>query len=111
MSNHYLTVTGLSAITNDPKTFDASNGNQCILLSLATRDFFMDKNGVAQTNVTYIDAEFWNSPETIKGLNLKKGDLVEFKGKINESTWETKDTGEKRKKHFLKLKSLNKVEE
>lgn len=110
MSNHFLTVTGLSAITNDPKILDASNGKQCILFSLATRDFYMDKNGVAQSNVTYIDAEFWNSVETIKGLNLKKGDLVEFKGKINESTWEAKESGEKRKKHFLKLKSLNKVQ-
>lgn len=111
MNNHFLTITGLGAITNDPKTIDSSNGVQCLLLSLAAREFFMDKNGTAQTSVTYIDTEYWASPETIKNLNIKKGDLVEFKGKLNESSWEVKDTGEKRKKHFVRIRTLRKFEE
>jgi len=111
MNNQFLTVTGLGALTNDPKIIETSNGVQCLLLSLGAREFFMDKSGSAQTNITYIDTEYWASPETIKNLNIKKGDLVEFKGKLNESSWEAKESGEKRKKHFVRIRTIRKFEE
>lgn len=111
MSQNFLTITGLAAITSDPKTIEASNGKHCLSLSLAARDFFMDKSGMPQTVITYIDVEYWATSEIIKNLNLKKGDQVEFKGKLNESSWEQKDTGEKRRKHFVRIKTIKKFEE
>ena len=111
MSTNFLTVIGFAAIVTDPKIIESTNGGQCFAASVAARDFFLDKNGIAQTNVTYIDIEYWTSPDVIKNLNLKKGDIVEFKGKLNESQWESKETTEKRKKHYVKIKLLKKHEE
>lgn len=111
MLQNFLTVNGLAAITSDPKIIEASSGSHGLSLSLGVREFFMNRNGLPQSIATYIDAELWSLPEQIKNLNLKKGDQVEFKGKLNESSWEQKDTGEKRKKHFIKLKTIKKFEE
>jgi single-stranded DNA-binding protein len=111
MSNLNLTISGIAVITSDPKIIESSTGTPCLVVPVGAREFYMDKNGSPQTTITYIDLEFWTTSENIKLLTFEKGDTVEFKGKLNEAHWENKDTLEKRKKHFVKVKNLKKLEE
>lgn len=110
MSFSFLKTTTVGDLAGEPKTFTGKSGSICISGALAVRRFHMDMNNVPQTNLTFIDWEYWCPSEDAPKCNFKKGDRLEMTGDLYERIWQT-DTGVKRRKHYLKAKSIKKLEE
>lgn len=109
MQTSYLRTKAVGVLAGEPKAFTASTGMSGLSGSLAIRRFYVDKDNNPQTNITYIDWEYWYFKESENELVFKKGDYLEVEGEVYEKNWET-PTGEKRKKHFIKAKSVAKSE-
>lgn len=110
MQTSYLRTKAVGVLAMEPKSFNASTGMAGLSGSLAIRRFYVDKDNNPQTTITYIDWEYWYNKESEKEFNFKKGDYLEVEGEVYEKSWDT-PTGEKRRKHFIKAKSVAKSEE
>ena len=110
MQTSYLRTKAVGVLSNEVKSFESSTGMSGLSGSLAIRRFYVDRENNPQTNITYIDWEYWYFKDSGKELVFKKGDYLEVEGEVYEKNWEA-STGEKRKKHFIKAKSVAKSEE
>lgn len=109
MQISYLTTKAIGALSGELKTFNASSGMIGLTGSIAVRRFYVDRENQPQTNLTYIDWEYWHHKEEQSLLEFKKGDYLKIEGEIYEKNWEM-PTGEKRRKHYLKARSISKCE-
>ena len=110
MQTSYLTTKAIGALSGELKTFNAiSSGMLGLTGSIAVRRFYVDKENQPQTNLTFIDWEYWHHMEEQPLLKFKKGDYLKIEGELYEKNWET-STGEKRRKHYLKARSVSKCE-
>lgn len=94
-------------IGGELKTVNFQNGGQVVSFSLATNQFYKDKDGQKQTNTQ------WHSVKIFGGLGeaaskiLSKGDKVLISGTLKYDEFETKE-GVKKTSAFIEVSSFEK---
>lgn len=62
------------------------------------------------TRTLYLDATAWEHTAERMAENIKKGDQVYVVGRLETQEWEDKQTGQKRSKPLLQLRTIRKFE-
>jgi single-strand DNA-binding protein len=94
MSNTYI-----GRLVRDPeiKTISTSKGDT----NLVKGTIAYDKGWGSRKHPVFLDWQLWGrQAETIKA-NFGKGDGIILMGSIDMDTWEDRNTGAKRSKHFI----------
>ena len=94
-------------ITRDPETRTTPSGAQVTGFSIAVNRVFKDSSGNKQEKTSFFDCSAWGGQgETIANY-LKKGDPILVSGRLDQRSWEDKETGQKRSRVELVVEDFN----
>lgn len=80
----------------DPEVKYTPSGMAVAKFSLATNERFKDKSGEWQDRTEWHNIVAWQRLAEIVGEYLKKGSKVYIEGRLQTSSWEDKQSGEKK---------------
>lgn len=83
-------------LTRDPELRTTTNGHNVCAFSVAVNRTYKDANGNNQESVSYIDCNAWGKAAEIINQYMKKGSGILVSGRLNQRTWDDKETGKKR---------------
>lgn len=69
--------------------------NKVVEVSVVTND--------SRGNGHFFTVQLWDSGAEAFAQHIKKGDLVAFDFELRQERWESKETGEKKQKHVLRV--------
>jgi single-strand DNA-binding protein len=83
-------------VGQDPEVKYTASGVPVAKVSLATNDRFKDRNEQWQDRTEWHSIVAWQRLAEIVGEYVRKGSKLYVEGKLQTSSWEDKQTGEKR---------------
>lgn len=83
-------------VGRDPEVKFSPNGTPVAKLSIATNERYKDRSGEWQDRTEWHNIVAWQRLAEIMGEYVKKGTKLYIEGKLQTSTWEDKQSGEKR---------------
>jgi single-strand DNA-binding protein len=83
-------------VGQDPEVKYTANGVPVAKVSLATSERFKDRNEQWQDRTEWHSIVAWQRLAEIVGEYVRKGSKLYVEGKLQTSTWEDKQTGEKK---------------
>ncbi len=98
MAKGFNKVILMGNLTRDPETRTTPNGQSVTNFSLAVNRTWKGADGSNQEAVSYIDCVAWGKPGEIIAQYLGKGRAVLVSGRLDQRSWEDKETGGKRSK-------------
>jgi len=92
-------------LTRDPELKQLSSGTQ-----LAKFGFVHSRKFKGEEHPMFIDVTVWGQSAEYVAQNLTKGDKVMLRGRLEQETWDDKQTGAKRSKHTMTAHNVNALE-
>ena len=80
----------------DPEIKFTPNGTQVAKFSLATNERFKDKDGQWQDRTEWHNIVAWARLAEVVGQYVKKGSKLYIEGRIQTSSWDDRETGQKK---------------
>ena len=93
------TVQLIGNLGKDVDLVKFENGNQLAKMSLATNDYYRNKEGEKVEETQWHNLVAWGKKAEVMARILKKGNEVAIQGKLTHRTYEDKD-GKKWKRQF-----------
>ncbi len=97
-------------LTRDPETRTTPNGQSVTSFSLAVNRTWKGADGQQQEAVSFIDCVAWGKAGEIIAQYLGKGRAVLVSGRLDQRSWEDKETGGKRSKVEVVVEDFNFVD-
>ncbi len=86
-------------LTRDPEVKYITSGSAVCELGLAVgRSWFDKQSNSRKEETTFVDVTLWGRTAEIAGEYLAKGRSVLIEGRLQQDTWDDKETGKKRSK-------------
>jgi len=86
----------LGNVGQDPEVKYTASGVPVAKISLATNERFKDKNAAWQDRTEWHTVVVWQRLAEIVGEYVRKGAKLYIEGKLQTSTWEDKQSGERK---------------
>lgn len=83
-------------ITRDPELRTTTNGTKVCGFSVAVNRTYRDASGDMKETVSYIECNAWGRMAETISQYMKKGSGIILSGRLNQRSWDDKDTGKKR---------------
>lgn len=83
-------------VTRDPEMRSTAGGSQVCSFAIAVNRTFRDSSGNQQDQVSYIDCVAWGKSAEIISQYVKKGSALLVSGRLEQRSWEDKNTGQRR---------------
>jgi single-strand DNA-binding protein len=103
-------VTLMGNLTRDPETRTTPGGQSVTSFTLAVNRTWRNANGENQENVSYIDCVAWGKPGEIIAQYLGKGRALLVSGRLDQRSWDDKESGQKRSKIEVVVEDFNFVD-
>ena len=94
-------VTLLGNLTADPELKTLPSGIAAVRFSLALNRVYQDKDGQSVETTTYLDIVAYGKLAEQVADRLTKGSRALVEGRIDNRTWDDKETGQKRSKYEI----------
>lgn len=94
-------------LTRDPETRNTPSGAQVTGFSIAVNRVFRDSSGNKQEKVSFFDCSAWGKMGETIAQYAKKGDSILVSGRLDQRSWEDKETGQKRSRVELVVEDFN----
>jgi single-strand DNA-binding protein len=82
----------------DPEVKYTPSGTPVAKFSLATNESYKDKNGQWQERTEWHNIVVWQRLAEVVGQYVKKGSKLYIEGRLQTSSWDDKETGQKKYK-------------
>jgi len=96
MAKGFNKVILMGNLTRDPETRTTTNGQGVTNFSLAVSRSWKSADGTKQDQVSYINCVAWAKIGEVIAQYLSKGSPVLISGRLEQRTWDDKDSGQKR---------------
>jgi single-strand DNA-binding protein len=93
-------------LTRDPELRTTPSGASVCSFSVAVNRVYRD-NGEQKETVSYIDCSAWNKLGEMIAQYAKKGSGVLVSGRLDQRSWEDKNTGQKRSRVEIVAEDFN----
>ena len=94
-------------LTHDPEVRFIPSGSAVCDISLAVNSQWTDKrSNERKEEVTFVEVTLWGRTAEIAGEYLAKGRPVLIEGRLQQDSWEDKETGQKRSKLKVVAESM-----
>ena len=110
MAKGFNKVILMGNLTRDPETRTTPNGQSVTSFSLAVNRAWRGQDGSQQESVSYIDCVAWGKAGEIIAQYLGKGRAILVSGRLDQRSWEDKETGQKRSKVEVVVEDFNFVD-
>jgi len=97
----------LGNLTRDPETRTTPNGQSVTSFSLAVNRTWRNANGENQESVSYIDCVAWGKAGEIIAQYVSRGRALLVSGRLEQRSWEDKESGQKRSKVEVIVEDFN----
>ena len=94
-------------LTRDPELRTTPNGASVCSFSVAVNRVFKDSNGEQKEDVSYIDCSAWGRLGEMISQYAKKGSGVLVSGRLDQRSWEDKNSGNKRSRVEIVVEDFN----
>lgn len=94
----YNKVILMGNLTRDPELRYTAQGTAVAKLGLAVNRVYKTSSGEKQEETTFVDCTAWARAAEVLCEYKRKGDPLLIDGRLQYSTWEDKETGQKRSK-------------
>lgn len=94
-------------LTRDPELRTTPNGAQVCSFSVAVNRVYRDANGNNQESVSYLDCVAWGRLAETIAQYAKKGSGVLVSGRLEQRSWEDKQSGQKRSRVEIIAEDFN----
>ncbi|MGI0134819.1 MAG: single-stranded DNA-binding protein [Candidatus Micrarchaeaceae archaeon] len=110
MAKGFNKVILMGNLTRDPETRTTPNGQSVTSFSLAVNRTWRGQDGSQQESVSYIDCVAWGKPGEIIAQYLGRGRALLVSGRLDQRSWEDKESGQKRSKVEVVVEDFNFVD-
>lgn len=110
MAKGFNKVILMGNLTRDPEVRTTPSGQSVANFSLAVNRTWKGADGQTQEAVSYIDCVAWGKAGEIIAQYLSKGRPVLVSGRLDQRTWEDKESGGKRSKVEVVVEDFNFVD-
>ena len=110
MAKGFNKVILMGNLTRDPETRTTPNGQSVTNFSLAVNRTWKGADGQTQEAVSYIDCVAWGRPGEVIAQYVSKGRALLVSGRLDQRSWEDKETGGKRSKVEVIVEDFNFVD-
>ena len=107
MAKGFNKVILMGNLTRDPESRTTPNGQSVTNFSLAVNRTWKGADGQQNEDVSYIDCVAWGKPGEIIAQYLGKGRAVLVSGRLDQRSWDDKDSGQKRSKIEVVVEDFN----
>lgn len=107
MAKGFNKVILMGNLTRDPETRNTPSGQSVTNFSLAVNRSWKGADGQQNEDVSYIDCVAWGKPGEIITQYLGKGRAVLVSGRLDQRSWDDKDSGQKRSKIEVVVEDFN----
>lgn len=107
MAKGFNKVILMGNLTRDPETRTTPGGSSVTNFSLAVNRTWKGQDGQTNEDVSYIDCVAWGKPGEIIAQYLGKGRAVLVSGRLDQRSWEDKESGGKRSKIEVVVEDFN----
>lgn len=107
MAKGFNKVILMGNLTRDPETRTTPNGQSVTSFSLAVNRTWRNANGESQESVSYIDCVAWGKPGEIIAQYVGRGRPLLVSGRLEQRSWEDKESGQKRSKVEVIVEDFN----
>ena len=106
------TIQGQAGVITDVEMRFTQSNKAVANVRLAFNDskYNEDTRQWENTSTLYLDATAWEHTAERMAEHVKKGDQVYVEGRLKTQEWEDKQTGQKRSKPLLQLRTIRKFE-
>lgn len=94
-------------LTRDPELRTTPSGASVCSFSVAVNRTFKDSSGNQQETVSFIDCVAWNKPGEIINQYAQKGTGIFVSGRLDQRSWEDKNTGTRRSRVEIVVEDFN----
>ena len=94
-------------LTRDPELRTTPNGASVCSFSVAVNRVYRDSSGQQQEAVSFIDCSAWGKLGEMIGQYAKKGSGVLVSGRLDQRSWEDKNSGQKRSRVEIVVEDFN----
>ena len=94
-------------VTRDPEMRTTTSGANVATVTVAVNRSFKGSNGETQESVSFIDCVFWGKPAEIACQYAKKGTGILVSGRLEQRSWEDKESGQKRSRVEIVMEDFN----
>lgn len=110
MAKGFNKVILMGNLTRDPETRTTPSGQTVTSFSLAVNRTWRGQDGNQQESVSFIDCVAWGKPGEIIAQYLQKGRAILVSGRLDQRSWDDKETGQKRSKVEVVVEDFNFVD-
>lgn len=110
MAKGFNKVILMGNLTRDPETRTTSGGQTVTRFGMAVNRTWRNANGETQEAVSFIDCVAWGKPGEIIAQYMAKGRPLLVSGRLEQSSWEDKESGGKRSKIEVVVEDFNFVD-
>lgn len=86
----------LGNITRDPELKTTPNGSNLANFTVAINRNYTSQSGEKQTETSFVDCVAWSKTGETIAKYFQKGRQILVSGRLNQRTWQDKDTGRNR---------------
>ena len=83
------------------------SGASVCSFSVAVNRVYKDASGTQKEDVSFIDCSAWGALGNMIGQYAKKGSAVLVSGRLDQRSWEDKNTGQKRSRVEIVVEDFN----
>lgn len=94
-------------LTRDPELRSTPSGAKVCSFTVAVNRTYKDANGANQESVSFIDCSAWNRLAEVIQQYGKKGSGVLVCGRLDQRSWDDKNTGQKRSRVEIVVEDFN----
>ena len=94
-------------MTRDPELKTTTSGSTVCSFSVAVNRNFKDSNGNNQETVSFIDCTAWGKAAEIINQYAKKGTGILVSGRLDQRSWEDKNSGQRRSRVEIVVEDFN----
>ena len=110
MAKGFNKVILMGNLTRDPEVRTTPSGQSVANFSLAVNRTWRDANGQTQDSVSYIDCVAWGKAGEIIAQYMQKGRALLVSGRLDQRSWDDKESGAKRSKVEVIVEDFNFVD-
>jgi single-strand DNA-binding protein len=107
MAKGFNKVILMGNLTRDPETRTTPSGQSVTSFSLAVNRTWRNANGDSQESVSYIDCVAWGKAGEIIAQYVTKGRPLLVSGRLEQRSWDDKESGQKRSKVEVIVEDFN----
>lgn len=107
MARGYSKAIIMGNLTRDPELRNTPSGASVCSFTVAVNRNFKDNSGNLQEAVSFIDCVAWNKPGEIIAQYAKKGTGIFVSGRLDQRSWEDKNTGARRSRVEIVVEDFN----